>query len=165
MPATEQSEPATGRGSDASTDALAYVGAVLTAGVAGIHLFHPGHGVLKLFTIVTADPALLAFDPRPLAFVLSGLALLVGLILSGTARDLRPYYLAGVLVAAVYLVGYFAWHFTGHGGFLPGRQPLLHGLSPVENVVSHLTGTPLAAIAKAAEIAMIAVLGTLYLRD
>lgn len=150
---------------DPTTRLLSYAGGGLTSIVAGIHLFHPGHGVGRLVAVVLADPALLVFDPRPLVFVLSGLALLVGLIIGTTAANRRPYYLGGVLLAVVYLVGYFAWHFTGHGGFLPGREPLLHGLSPVENVVVHLTGDVWAAVAAVTELAMAGVLGALYLRD
>ncbi|WP_336021813.1 hypothetical protein [Halobellus salinisoli] len=145
--------------------ALPFVGAFLTVVVAGLHLLHPSHGLLKLFVILNADPGLLVFDPRSFAFVASGIALLVGLSLSRNAPNRRPYYLAGIALALTYLVGYFAWHFTGHGGFLPGREPLLHGLSPVENVVSHLTTDVWAAVSKATEIALVAVLTVLYRRE
>lgn len=151
--------------SDSTTRILAYLGALLTSIVAGIHLIHPSHGIPRLLIIVSADPTLLVFDPRPLAFVVSGFGLLVGLAASRSAQNRDPYYVAGILLAIVYVVGYFAWHFTGHGGFLPGREPLLHGLSPLENVIAHLTGDPWAAIAKGTELAMIAVLGVLYFRD
>jgi hypothetical protein len=147
------------------TRILAYLGALLTTIVALIHLVHPSHGVPRLLVLVSADPTLLVFDPRPLAFVVSGFGLLVGLAASGSAENPDPYYVAGILLALVYVGGYFAWHFTGHGGFLPGREPLLHGLSPLENVIAHLTGDPWAAIAKGTEFAMIAVLGVLYVRD
>jgi hypothetical protein len=147
------------------TRALSYLGAVLTGVVAGIHLLHPGHGIARLLTLLVADPSLLVFDPRPLVFVVSGVGLFVGLALSRNAMNRDPYYAAGILLAAVYVVGYFVWHFTGHGGFLPGREPLLHGLSPFENVIVHLTEDPWAMIAKGTELAMIAVLGALYLRD
>jgi len=156
--------PAPDGGADAGT-ALRVAGAVLTAVVAGIHLFHPDHGVLELFALLTVRPGTLLFDPRPLAFVLSGTALFVGLSLSRNASDRRPYYVAGVAIAATYFVGYFAWHFTGHGGFLPGRRPLLHGLSPTENVLRHLTSDAWAAVSKVAELAMIVVLGALLRRE
>jgi len=89
----------------------------------------------------------------------------VGLALCRTATNRESYYVAGVVLAAVYVVGYFAWHVTGHGGFLPGREPLLHGVSPLENVIIHLTGDPCAMVAKGTELAMGAVLAALYLRD
>jgi hypothetical protein len=152
-------------GPDSTTRILAYLGALLTSIVAGIHLIHPSHGIPRLLIIVSADPTLLVFDPRPLAFVVSGFGLLVGLAASRSAQNRDPYYVAGILLAIVSIVGYVAWHFTGHGGFLPGRDPLLDGLSPLENVIAHLTGDLWAAIAKGTELAMIAVLGVLYFRD
>lgn len=142
--------------------ALSYAGAGLAVLVALLHLLHPSHGMIELFAALNADWRLLQYDPRPAAFVASGTALLVGVALSRNAPNRRPYYLAGMLLAALYVVGYFAWHFTGHGGFLPGREPLLHGLSPVENVVSHLATDLWAAASKVAETAMLVVLGALY---
>lgn len=151
--------------SDGPTKALSYAGAGLAVLVALLHLLHPSHGLLELFAALNGDWRLLQFDPRPAAFVLSGVALLVGVSLSRNAPDRRPYYLAGMLLSALYVVGYFAWHFTGHGGFLPGREPLLHGLSPMENVVSHLTTDLWAAASKVAEIALFTVLAVLYVES
>jgi hypothetical protein len=150
---------------DSTTRVLMYLGTILTSIVGGIHLFHPSHGIPPLLLMISVDPTLLVFDPRPLAFVVSGFGLLVGLIVSLTATNRDPYYVAGIFLAITYIVGYFAWHFTGHGGFLPGREPLLHGLSPLENVIIHLTGDLWAAIAKITEVAMVAVLGVLYFRE
>lgn len=154
------------RGPDAeSSGALTDIAAALVVVVAGLHLLHPGHGLLELFARLNGNPAVLVYDPRPVAFVLSGTALLVGLSLSRNAPNRRPYYLAGIVLTLTYVVGYFAWHFTGHGGFLPGREPLLHGLSPVENVVVHVTGDVWAAAAKATETALMVVLAVLYRRE
>lgn len=147
------------------TRALSYAGAGLAVLVALLHLLHPGQGMIELFAALNGDWRLLRYDPRPVAFVASGTALLVGVALSRNAPNRRPYYLAGMVLAAVYVVGYFAWHFTGHGGFLPGRKPLLHGLSPMQNVVSHITTDLWAAASKVAEIAMFAVLGLLSTRS
>ncbi|MFB6250807.1 MAG: hypothetical protein ABEI27_03805 [Halobellus sp.] len=148
-----------------SSQALPYVAALLTVVVAGQHLLHPEEGLLELFAILYTNPAFLLSDPRPLAFTLSGTALLVGLSLSRNAPDRRPYYVGGIAIAATFLVGYFVWHFTGHGGFLPGREPLLHGLSPLENVLAHLRSSVWAVTTKASEIALIAVLAVLYYRE
>lgn len=164
MDTTEGSNSIRGAGADSSVG-LRYVGATLTAIVAGIHLLHPGHGLIELFATLNTNPAVLFFDPRPVAFVASGTALLVGLSLSRNALNRRPYYLAGILLTLTYVVGFFAWHFIGHGGFLPGREPLLHGLSPVDNVVVHITEDVWAALAKLTEVALIIVLGVLYYRD
>jgi len=140
-----------------------YVGAALAFLVAGIHLFHPQRGFARLALLVTTGNAsLLVTDPRPAAFVLSALAILVGVRLAAADVARKPVYLLGMALVATYFVGYFAWHLSGHGGFLPGRVPLYHGLSPVEAVVSHLRNEPLAALSKAAEAALFAVLVVLY---
>lgn len=144
---------------------LSYAGAGLAVLVALLHLLHPSHGMLDLFDALNRNWRIIVYDPRSAAFVASGTALLVGVALSRNAPNRRPYYLAGMLLTVVYIVGYFAWHFTGHGGFLPGREPLLHGLSPVENLVSHLTTDLWAAASKAAELALFAVLSVLYARS
>jgi hypothetical protein len=142
---------------------LERVGAVLVVAVAGLHLAHPDHGFVALSALLLTRPAGLLADPRPVAFVGSGAALLVGLALSRNAPDRRPYYLAGALVAAASLAAFLAWHLTGHGGFLPGREPLYHGVSPVENVLTHLAA-PWAGAAAAAELAAAVVLAVLFRR-
>jgi len=142
---------------------LGHVGAGLTVLVAAIHLFHPQHGLFRLVLLVgTGNAPLLLTDPRPVAFVLSGLTLLVGaqVAAAGIARD--RLYLAGMMLVATYFVGYFAWHLTGHGGFLPGREPLYHGLHPVQAVVVHLGTSPIAALSKLAEALLFVVLATLF---
>ncbi|SFR61035.1 hypothetical protein [Halogeometricum limi] len=149
-----------------STRWLSYVAAALVLVVAGLHLFHPSHGLAALSVRLFGDPSLLVYDPRPLAFVLSAFALAVGVPLARNAPSRRPYYAVGIAILALYLGGYFAWHFSGHGSFLPGREPLHHhGVSPLQNVVNHLTAEPLAAVSKTAELAGIAVLGVLFARE
>jgi hypothetical protein len=56
---------------------LGYAAAALAYLVAALHLFHPTHGFGRLVLVLSAGPELLVADPRPLAFVLSGLALVV----------------------------------------------------------------------------------------
>lgn len=145
---------------------LGYVGAALAYLVAGVHLFYPERGFPRLVTLLgTGDPSLLVYDPRPLLFVLSGIGVLLGvkLVILGVERE--RIYLLGMALMVAYFVGYFAWHLSGHGGFLPGREPLYHGLHPVEAVVAHLVGNPVVAIAKLAEAALFAVLAVLYRRE
>jgi hypothetical protein len=149
-----------------SNSQLGYVGAALAYVVAAIHLAHPQNGLPRLLLLAATDNlGLLATDPRPVAFVLAGLALVAGvkLVLLGYPR--RPIYALGMALVATFLVGYFAWHFTGHGGFLPGRAPNYHGLGPVEATVSHLRDNPIALASKAAEAALLAALAALYARD
>lgn len=145
---------------------LRYAGAALAYVVAVVHLFHPTHGFARLVTLLVADASLLVGDPRPLAFVLSGLAIVVGvnlLLLLEVPR--RPVYALGGLLVGTYVVGYLAWHLSGHGGFLPGREPLFHGLAPHEAVIEHLTSDPWAAVAIASELVLLAVLGLLWNRE
>jgi hypothetical protein len=125
------------------------------------HLFFPGLGLPTFAARLFVDPALLLADPRPALFVLSGAALVVGAALGRGAPNRRPYYLGGVVLSLGYVAGYLGWHLSGHGGFLPGREPLYHGLSPVENVLSHLTAEPLAAALLVLELALAALLARL----
>lgn len=53
-------------------------------------------------------------DARWPAFVLSGLAIVVGIYAASRAENRRPYYLAGVVVMLGYVVAYFGWHLGGH---------------------------------------------------
>lgn len=64
-----------------------------------------------------------------------------------------------------YVGGYFAWHFISHEGFLPGREPLYHGLQPHEAVAAHLTGDLWAATAILAEVLLLGVLTVLSYRE
>lgn len=139
--------------------ALAYV-------VAGIHLTHPKLGMPRLVLLLTTDSAwLLASHPRPVAFVLSGLAIIAGVTLAIFGYRRRLLYLLGIALMLVYVVGYLAWHFSGHGGFLPGREPLYHGMTPLEALIAHLTTSPRAVVSKTAEVALLGVLTFLYRRD
>lgn len=140
-----------------------YIGFALALLVAAIHLFHPTHGFPKLVLLLgTGNVSLLVSDPRPLAFVLSAFGIFLGvqLAVADIARD--RVYVLGMALMATYFLGYFAWHLSGHGGFLPGRKPLYHGLHPAEAVISHLAHSPLAALAKLSEAALFGVLKTLY---
>ena len=151
--------------SASTTRRLRYLGAAVATLVALLHLLHPTHGLLALFDLFYTSPQAIVYDPRPAAFVLSATAILVGVSLSRNAPNRRPYYVAGIALALTYAVGYLAWHLTGHGGFLPGREPLLHGVSPVENVIRHLAGDPWAAASMASELGLIAVLAALLRRE
>lgn len=145
---------------------LGHIGAALAYLVAAIHIFHPKRGFLRLVTLVTTgNTSLLVVDPRPLAFVLSGLAILLGikLVIMNIAR--KRVYALGMVLVATYFVGYFVWHLSGHGGFLPVREPVYHGLHPVEAVVSHLVNYPLAALSKLTEAALFTTLVILYQRE
>lgn len=66
---------------------------------------------------------------------------------------------------ATYFEGYFAWHLTGHGGFLPGRDPLYHGLHPVEAMFAHLQEYKWPRVTKLSEAILIGLLTVLYYRE
>lgn len=145
---------------------LRYVGATLAVVVAGVHLFHGQRGVPRLVELLaTGNAALLVTDPRPLFFVLSGVAILVGVFALLWEVPRKPVYLGGMVLMGTYIAGYFAWHMTGHGGFLPGRLPHYHGLGPVEAVVRHLELYPIARVSKVAETLLLVLLAVLYLRE
>lgn len=71
-----------------------------------------------------------------------------------------------MLLMLTYIFGYFAWHYTGHGGFLPGRESYGHGeFSPLENVVAHLADDAWARASNLAEGALLLILALLYYRE
>jgi hypothetical protein len=145
---------------------LGYVGAALAYLVAGVHLFHPQYGVPRLVALFTTESlSLLTHDPRPVVFVLSALGILLGVTLTIANVARKRIYALGMALMTTYFIGYFAWHLTGHGGFLPGRQPLYHGLHPIEAVISHLINNPLAAFSKLTEAVLFVVLAVLYRED
>lgn len=147
-----------GSGRRVTVQQLQYLAAALTYIVALLHLFHPELGFGRLVLLLSVDPALLGSDPRPALFVLSGIALVLAVPAVGFGAPKRPLYVLGIVLMATYIVGYFAWHFSGHGGFLPGREPLYHGLAPHEAVIAHLTTDLWAAVAVTIELILVGIL-------
>lgn len=146
---------------------LRYVAAGLAYLVAGLHLFHPQLGFPQLVMVLTLDDPVrhLLHDPRPVLFVLSGIAILIGIHLALFGFPRKPMYVLGMGLMVTYFVGYFAWHLTGHGGFLPNREPVYHGLHPVEAVLAHLSEYAWARWTKLAEAALFTVLLVLFFRE
>ena len=143
---------------------LRYVAAGLAYIVALLHLFHPKLGFPRLIAYISIGQPFL--DPRPAAFVLSAGAIILGVKLVWFGAPQKPIYLLGMLLMLTYIFGYFAWHYTGHGGFLPGREAYGHGeLSPVENVVAHLADDAWARASNLAEGALLLILALLYYRE
>ena len=97
-------------------------------------------------------------DLRWPLFVLSGLAVLGGLVLAGRAADRRPFYAAGVVAMLGYVVGYFGWHLSGH------RPLLVLGPAAAPETVSvawfldHLLAGPLETATLVVEFLAIVVL-------
>ena len=144
---------------------LRYAAGALALIVAGLHLFHPQYGMERFMRLLTSDPALLITHPRPLAFVLSAIAIVLGIYLALYGFLEKQIYVLGILLMVTYVVGYFAWHLSGHGGFLPGRPPHYHGLEPHEAVVSHLRSDNWAVAAIVSETLLAAVLAVLYRKE
>jgi hypothetical protein len=132
--------------------------------VALVHMFHPDRGVARLTLLLSADPGLLLAQPRPITFVASSFFLLVGASALALGVSSRGLFAAGIALMGSYILGYFAWHFSGHGGFLPDREPLYHGLAPHEALISHLSGSALATTAVVAEVFLLLVCISLFWR-
>ena len=134
--------------------------------VAGVHLYWGIPRFVAYASIGTMP------DPRPLAFVLSGHAILVALtlILLGTV-DSRRIYVPGMVLMVVHLVSYAAWHTVlGHG--VPGATATAgHGHSHLHLgnallvVFEHVVNSPLALVSKVAELGVLVVLAGLYVRE
>lgn len=142
-----------------------YAAAGLAFLVAAVHLFHPAHGLPRFAEIVAVGLDNLMYDPRPIAFVLSGVTIILGVNLVAVGASRRLLYALGMAMMVVYLVGYFGWHLSGHGGFLPVRKPLYHDMGPIEATAAHLRGDPWARVSVLAETALLAVLAWLYRND
>ncbi len=148
-----------------STRTLRYVAAALAYVVALLHLFHPTLGTTAFVAYTLAGTPLV--DPRPTAFVLSGVAIIVGanLVLLGLPR--RPIYLAGMVLMVVHLTGYFGWHTFGHGAWWPllDRPAHSHTLGEILLGPHHLRGDALALGSKLSELGLLLVLAVLYRRE
>jgi len=139
---------------------LRYLAGALALAVAGIHLYW---GFPRLITQldVGAVP-----DPRPIAFVLSSVAIILGIAQILDGRNPKPIYLAGIALMFAYIGGYVAWHTVlGHGGFWPWMPELeqhTHDEGLIDLVIGHLAEDPLALASKLLELSLAIVLGVLY---
>lgn len=109
-------------------------------------------------------------DPRPLAFVLSGHVILIGISLVALGRLGRTRtYLPGMALMLVHLVGYAAWHTVlAHG--VPGADRStnhVHGYVHLADallvVLEHVLNSPLALVSKLAELTVLVLLAILYI--
>lgn len=143
---------------------LRYLGAILAVIVAGIHILHPQLGGPRLLLHLQAGTL---FDPRPLAFVLSGFLIVFGILLVYNGLFVRQIYLAGIGLMLVFLLGYVAWHTAlDHGGFWPHIPAHGHDdIGVIEAVWLHLSSDATAAVSKLHELALLVVLAVLYRYD
>lgn len=104
---------------------------------------------------------LLPRDIRWPLFVVSGLAILVGLPLANRLIDRRMIYVAGIVLMIGYIVGYFGWHLGGHRPlFLVG--PGTHHQGPfLQSLVDHTFAGPVETLSLAAEGSLVVLLAYL----
>lgn len=145
---------------------LKHLGVALAVIIAGIHFFHPDFGIWAAMTYLSIQ----SFpDPRPFAFVLSAVAILLSIALvADGAVPPRVVYFGGMVLMVTYIVGYFAWHVLGHGAWWPWGSGLgshAHTLRTVLLSEDHLRADPIALTSKFAELALLVVLAVLYRRD
>lgn len=137
------------------------VAAHLAVIVAVVHL---SMGLYNWFRWASAG-FLLPRDVRWPLFVISGLALFAGLLLAAQRRYRRPLYVGGILLMAAYVVGYFAWHATGHRPLLLFGEGAGHTGPLVPFLLDHLFAGPIEFLAIASETALAVVLGYLLVTE
>jgi hypothetical protein len=104
-------------------------------------------------------------DTRWPLFIVSGIVLLVGTAIAHTRENRRPFYAAGIVLMAGYIVGYFSWHLLGH------RQYILFGPGvgaeqlSVQWFLDHLLAGPVEFGAIVVEVAAIVVLAVLLVSE
>ena len=132
--------------------------------VGWVHVLHPDYGYTQLLLYVEFGTV---YDPRPPLFVLSGLAIFVGVVLLIYDRSKRHLYLLGILLMVTYIVGYVSWHTVlDHGAFWPYIEAHHHHeVGVIESMVDHLRADTIAMVSKLAELLLLVLLGLLYRFD
>lgn len=131
--------------------------------IAGIHLYW-GIPRFVAYASVATMP-----DPRPLAFVLSGHAIVVALtlILLGVV-DGRRAYVPGAALMVVHLGGYAAWHTVLAHGASVSTEAGNHGhgdpavFEALLVVLDHVLHSPMVLVSKLAEVTVLVLLAALY---
>lgn len=135
---------------DSRASLVRLVGVQLALVSAGIHLWW---GFPRLLVYL---PVGSFADPRPYLFVVSGIAIFLGVFVLTRGGPSRPLYALGIGAMLAYVFGYAAWHLAGHGDFLPGVSGYGHAENPLGVVWGHLVADPLAMAAMTAELGAIA---------
>lgn len=139
------------------------LGGTLAAFVAGSHLFHPRLGLPRLLTHVRLGTL---FDPRPMTFTLSGVAMIAGIGLVYKGLLVRWIYLAGMALVLSFLLGFLAWHTVlDHGGFWPYIEAHGHVGSVDAFVRIHLIEDLTILLSRLGELALFVVLVVVYRVD
>ncbi len=125
-------------------------------------LLHFALGVLNWVRWYRAG-FLIPADGRWPLFVVSGLAIIAGMVLAAWADDRRPYYLAGAVAMLGYAVGYFTYHLLGHRPWiLLGRGAGTESIG-LQWFVDHALAGPLETVSLLVEVVAAAILLALYL--
>jgi hypothetical protein len=114
------SDTASGQTEETATRLLRIVGVQLAVVSAAIHLWWGLPRALVYLRVGTVA------DPRPYLFVVSAVAVVVGVAWLYAGGPRRKLYALGASVMALYAVGYVWWHLGGHGGAIPGVQGYGH---------------------------------------
>lgn len=93
--------------------------------------------------------------------LLSGLAVLAGMVVAHRSERRRPFYLAGALVMVAYVVAYFGWHLGGHRSLLVVGTPSPHDLS-LQFVIDHYFAGLLETVSLTLELIAAVLLAVLY---
>lgn len=138
--------------------------ASLAVVVASLHLFHPTHGFVRLLEYAQY---LVAPDPRPFAFTLSGLALFTGVGLGAADKYRKPLCVLGIGLMLTFLLGYAGWHTVlDHGTFWPTIEPTGHSeTNPIASISAHLFNDGYALSSKLLELTLLAALVACYRRQ
>ena len=145
---------------DARAASLRFVASQLVFVAALVHL---GLGAIE-WARYASYGFLLPPDFRWPAFVFSGLAILGGLWLAHRAENRRPYYLLGILGMLTYVVGYFAWHLSGHRPRLVAGPSTHHHLT-VGFVLEHYFAGLFETLSLTVELAAALLLAVLYVAE
>lgn len=155
---TEDSSPTV----DSDLPSLVYlVAAHLALVVAVIHLTM---GLYNWFRWLSAG-FLLPRDLRWPLFVVSGLAIVIGMLLVAQGRHRRPLYAGGILLMATYIFGYFAWHVTGHKPLLFFGRGSQHEGPLLPYLLDHLFAGVVEFLALTSEFALAVVLAYLLIKE
>jgi len=136
---------------DSLQGTLEFAAVQLAAVVAGLHLYW---GLPRFVTAVQIDQPIY-WDPRPLLFIVSGVAIIVALLLvrQQLLSRLRAYAL-GIGLMLTYILGWAYWHLGGHMAVLPWVEDThghSHGGNPIVILADHLVASPIDAISKTTE--------------
>lgn len=138
---------------DDRTFVLEFVAVQLVVVAAMIHVVV---GMLGWSTWFEAEIPLEAGARYPL-LISSGITLLAGIAYAHTRENRRPFYAAGILAMAGYIVGYFLWHLLGHRRYiLFGEGAGTESIS-VQWFLDHLLSGPAEFGAVVVEVAAILV--------